>query len=165
MAQLPAQSASPEEVRRYIIQTLTSKHLTDEKFAEESARSWRVGRGVELHDADLAYFQAIFGVDVGLCLFRSVAEDQNEVWEKSPLGKFSFCVMVVLFLLVMGYHTGSFVESEMNLSFAEPLFGIWLIFYGLVKPKRQYYMLGCGILVLFSVALNLYLYGYEPEAF
>lgn len=95
MGRIPDRSASPEQVRIYIIQTLTSKHKTSHTFAEEAARSWRLGRGSELHDATLQYLQDIFGVDIGLCLFRSIREDRDEVWQQSYVGviytcKFSF---------------------------------------------------------------------------
>ncbi|KAB8235520.1 uncharacterized protein BDW43DRAFT_35153 [Aspergillus alliaceus] len=86
MSRVPDRSACPKEVRSYIVQTLTSKHKTDQHFAEEAARLWRVGRGSELHDTTLKYFQEIFGVDVGLCLFQSVREDRDEVWERSYTG-------------------------------------------------------------------------------
>lgn len=87
MARIPNRSASPEEVRIYIMQALISKHTASHEFAEETARLWRLGRGSELHDAKLGYFQQLFGVEVGLCLFRSVCEDRQDAWAQSPIGR------------------------------------------------------------------------------
>lgn len=96
MIQIPDRSAGLEQVRTYIRQTLTSKHKTDENFADEAARSWRLGRGSELHDATLEYLQKVFGVDIGLCLFNSIREDKEVTWEQSYIGIICNCKFAFL---------------------------------------------------------------------
>lgn len=94
MTRIPNRSATPEEVRIYIAQTLISKHNAGDDFAEYTARSWRLGRGSELHDVKLEYFQEIFGVEVGLCLFQSVSEDRDDAWKQSVVGVICFCKLL-----------------------------------------------------------------------
>ena len=96
MARIPNRSATHEEVRIYIAQTLISKHNAGHDFAEDTARSWRLGRGSELHDAKLEYFQEIFGVDAGLCLFQNVCEDRDDAWKQSGIGVICFCGLLML---------------------------------------------------------------------
>jgi hypothetical protein len=86
MPRLPPRSANAEEIRSYIRQTLTTKYHADQSLADEAALSWRIGRGSELHDVPLNYFQQVFGVDVGLCLYQSVCEDLHAAWEQSRVG-------------------------------------------------------------------------------
>ncbi|KAL4883843.1 hypothetical protein BJY04DRAFT_183336 [Aspergillus karnatakaensis] len=86
MSQIPSRSADAEEVRNYIRHALITKYQADKSLAEEAASSWRLGRGRELHDLSLEYFQQLLGVEVGLCVFASVCEDQNQAWERSLLG-------------------------------------------------------------------------------
>lgn len=96
MIQIPNRSASPEEVRIYITQALISKHNASHEFAEETARLWRLGRGSELHDAELGYFQQLFGVEAGLLIFRSVCEDRQDAWARSPIGRLCNCKLSII---------------------------------------------------------------------
>ncbi|KAB8222799.1 hypothetical protein BDV33DRAFT_56576 [Aspergillus novoparasiticus] len=145
MTRIPDRSAGPEQVRNYIRQTLTSKHKTDDNFAEEAARSWRLGRGSELCDATLEYLQEIFGVDIGLCLFHSICEDRDDAWEQSLIGiicnwmLYGSAAFLLWSLIVL------FLGRRPNLSFPTLLFGATLANYGYRRPTYNYPMLAMGI--------------------
>lgn len=83
---IPDRSASAEDVRRFIADVLVSDYDTDRDFAVETARAWRIGHGAELHDARKKYFEGIFGVEVGFCLYRSVLEARDKQWQSSHIG-------------------------------------------------------------------------------
>lgn len=83
---IPDRSASAENVRRFIADILVSDYDTDRDFAGETARAWQIGRGAELHDARLKYFEDIFGAEIGFCLYRSILEARDEQWQSSHIG-------------------------------------------------------------------------------
>ncbi|KAE8393660.1 hypothetical protein BDV23DRAFT_180424 [Aspergillus alliaceus] len=145
MSRVPDRSACPKEVRSYIVQTLTSKHKTDQHFAEEAARLWRVGRGSELHDTTLKYFQEIFGVDVGLCLFQSVREDRDEVWERSYTG-------IIHSWMIYGssaYVFWSLIVSNLggftSLALPQLILGASQVSYAYQKPTGKDWMVAMGV--------------------
>ncbi|KAL4785969.1 hypothetical protein BJX76DRAFT_322681 [Aspergillus varians] len=86
LPKIPDPSATPEEVRSYLTHILTTKYTTDPEFAKEASASWKIGRGAELHSGNLAYFQQIFGNEVGFCLFQTVLEARQKAWQNSYLG-------------------------------------------------------------------------------
>ena len=94
MTRIPDRSATSEEVRRYIVQALKSKQNVSPDFAEEAAQSWRLGRGSELHDAKLEYFQKLFGVEIGFCIYKNVCEDKDLAWKESSLGFACRCMLL-----------------------------------------------------------------------
>ncbi|KAE8140488.1 hypothetical protein BDV38DRAFT_239763 [Aspergillus pseudotamarii] len=140
MTRIPDRSAGPEQVRSYIRQTLTAKHKTDDDFAAEAARAWRLGRGSELSDATLEYLQEIFGVDIGFCLFQSICEDRDNAWEHSYIGMLYCSAMFLLWSLIT-----LFLGRRSNLSFPTLLFGATLANYGYRRPTYNYPMLAMGI--------------------
>ncbi|KAJ0414660.1 hypothetical protein BJY00DRAFT_294632 [Aspergillus carlsbadensis] len=83
---IPDRSAPTEEVRGYLTQILTEKYAAHSEFAEASCASWKLGRGAELHDGNLEYFQQIFGNEVGFCLFREVLKARQKAWRNSYAG-------------------------------------------------------------------------------
>ena len=115
MTQIPDRSAGPEQVRTYIRQTLTSKHKTEENFADEAARCWRLGRGSELHDATLEYLQKVLGVDIGLCLYNSVREDKEDAWEQSYIGFICNCQILSQMCIVSYRRINSYNRDTLRL--------------------------------------------------
>ncbi|KAL3465580.1 hypothetical protein BJX64DRAFT_252693 [Aspergillus heterothallicus] len=96
---LPPRTATANEVRAFLTETLITKYnFADENLAEAATENWRVGRGAELHDASLEYFQQLFGVEVGFCLHRSVGEEKKKVNVRSPegffYGIFGLCIWI-----------------------------------------------------------------------
>lgn len=83
---LPDRSASAAHVRRFITDVLVSDYDAEPDFASETARTWRIGRGAELHDAKERYFVDIFGVETGVCLYRSVLNAREKQWQNSRTG-------------------------------------------------------------------------------
>ncbi|KAE8330718.1 hypothetical protein BDV39DRAFT_21496 [Aspergillus sergii] len=145
MARLPDRSACPEQVRNCFIQTLTSKHKTDPNLAEEAARSWRFGRGSELHETTLKDLQEVFGVDVGLCLFQSIREDRDDAWERSYIGTFCNGMLYLSAAFLLWSITLYFSGYRTSLSFPLLLFGAALANYAYQRPTRKYDMLAMGI--------------------
>jgi hypothetical protein len=87
---LSAPSASPNEVRAYLVRVLTSQDISAD-VADEIAKKWRLGRGSDLHDASIAFLQGIFGKSDGWMLYRIVQEDALKDWQQSTLGILTFC--------------------------------------------------------------------------
>lgn len=90
-ADIPDRSANAAHVRRFITDVLVSDYYTDPNFASETARAWRIGRGSEFHDAKQKYFQDLFGVEIGFCLYRSVFEARDKQWQNSRTGLLINC--------------------------------------------------------------------------
>ncbi len=90
-ADIPDRSANAAHVRRFITDVLVSEYYTDPNFASETARAWRIGRGSELHDAEQKYFEELFGVEIGFCLYRSVLEARDKEWQNSHIGSMINC--------------------------------------------------------------------------
>ena len=93
---LPATSAGPQEVRKYISQTLVSKHHTAPEFADNVAGQWQLGRGSDLQKRTSKHFEKIFGVDIGLYLFECVREDKDQDFQQSMTGIFVGCKYTAL---------------------------------------------------------------------
>ncbi|KAL3490656.1 hypothetical protein BJX62DRAFT_206843 [Aspergillus germanicus] len=104
---IPDRSATTEDVRSYLTQILTEKYAAHPEFAEEACASWKLGRGAELHDANLEYFQQLFGNEVGFCLHRKVLEAKQKAWQNSYAG--IACVGKLTHLLTTRY---SFYSKE-----------------------------------------------------
>ncbi|KAL3450320.1 hypothetical protein BJX65DRAFT_270580 [Aspergillus insuetus] len=98
---IPDRSATTEDVRSYLTQILTEKYAAHPEFAEEACASWKLGRGAELHDANLEYFQQIFGNEVGFCLYRKVLKAKQKAWQNSYAG--IACVGKLAHLLTTRY--------------------------------------------------------------
>ncbi|PYH48635.1 uncharacterized protein BP01DRAFT_421069 [Aspergillus saccharolyticus JOP 1030-1] len=86
---IPSQSATAEEVRKYIIQALVTKHHVTVDFATEQAMHWDIGRGCELRAATLDHLQRVFGDNVGLCLYRAIREDERVCCEQDHFTQIS----------------------------------------------------------------------------
>ncbi|KAK6823944.1 hypothetical protein RU639_006598 [Aspergillus parasiticus] len=127
MARLPDRSVCPEQVRNYIIQTLTSKHKTDPNFAEEAARSWQFGRGSELHETTLKDLQ------------------EDDAWERSYIGTFCNWMLYISAAFLLCSITVYFSGYRTSLSFPLLLFGAALANYAYQRPTRKYDMLAMGI--------------------
>ncbi|KAL5341494.1 hypothetical protein BJX70DRAFT_358951 [Aspergillus crustosus] len=164
MPQIPPRSAGVEEIRTYIRQTLKSTYHTDEKLAEEAALSWRIGRGSELQDLSLDYFQRVFGVDIGLCIFRSVVGDQYAAWERSLFGIVCTSVYFTSALLLLVSHTGAALGLRFIPPFPSPLsppfsglvFGVCSTAYGYLRPKVNQYLVICGIISFCSALVTIF---------
>ncbi|KAB8262970.1 hypothetical protein BDV32DRAFT_119805 [Aspergillus pseudonomiae] len=152
MTRIPDRSAGPEQVRTYIRQTLTSKHKTEENFADEAARCWRLGRGSELHDATLEYLQKVFGVDIGLCLYNSVREDKEDAWEQSYIGFICNWTLYGSAAFLLWSLITYFLGHRPNLFLPLLLFGATLANYGYRRPTRHYSLLAMGI---FNICISL----------
>ncbi|TQV95582.1 hypothetical protein V2A60_000765 [Cordyceps javanica] len=82
--ELPPGTASVNEVRQYIIDTLVVKHNTTSEYARSVALRWHLGRGFFLHNIPLARFSEIFGNDVGPHLAINVmGAKQRQASQKS----------------------------------------------------------------------------------
>ncbi|CDM32822.1 hypothetical protein EN45_042060 [Penicillium chrysogenum] len=152
MARIPNRSATYEEVRIYIAQTLISKYNAGHDFAEDTARSWRLGRGSELYDAKLEYFQEVFGMDTGLCLFQSVCEDRDNAWKQSVIGVICFWMTIVSAALLFWFHILPLLRGQTGSPSQLLLFGLTRAIYAYLSPRRDDYMLVSG---LFSACIAL----------
>lgn len=94
---IPDRSASAEDVRRFIADVLVSDYDTDRDFAGETARAWQIGRGAELHDARLKYFEDVFGAEIGFCLYKSILEARDKEWQSSHIGILFKCKLPLSF--------------------------------------------------------------------
>lgn len=90
-SKLPARLAGPQEIRDYIFQVIVSKHDALPDFASKIASHWQLGRGSDFRDAQSDEFEKIFGVNPGLCIFRSVREDEDNGWYESPKASMIYC--------------------------------------------------------------------------
>lgn len=66
---LPALSATPDEVRRFLV---TSQRKLTPQHAEIIARSWTIGSGNEVRTYCIAMYQRIFGLENGSILFTDI---------------------------------------------------------------------------------------------
>jgi hypothetical protein len=108
---IPDRFATTEEVRSYLTQILTEKYTAHPEFAEEACASWKLGRGAELHDANLEYFQQIFGNEVGFCLYGKVLKARQKAWQNSYAG--IACVGKLAHLKQHKHHDTS-IQSRSN---------------------------------------------------
>jgi hypothetical protein len=91
LSKLPAKTARSDTVRKYIAHVLLTRYDATPKFATEIAGLWKVGRGRELCEARREQLENIFGTDFGLCIFRSVRDDEDDDWTQSYTAVFSNC--------------------------------------------------------------------------
>lgn len=84
---LPARASSPDDVRRYIVEVLTTRYDVSADVASENARRWRIGRGHEFLDASGTVLRDIFGAELGYILEQNVAEDIRRTWQGSIKGR------------------------------------------------------------------------------
>ncbi|KAI9376427.1 hypothetical protein BJX61DRAFT_489883 [Aspergillus egyptiacus] len=144
MAELPDRSASAAEVRSYITQTLLSRYNANREFAEHAACAWQIGRGAELHDASLTFFQQVFGTEVGFCLHRSVLDAREDAYKKSLLGNILILLQYVASIwLVWILRTSPW---SYNAYTKQMLFhGVVMALYGGLRPKINYHLLVSGV--------------------
>ncbi|KAL2822111.1 hypothetical protein BJX63DRAFT_378126 [Aspergillus granulosus] len=148
MVQLPDRSASAAEVRSYITQILLSRYNADSEFAEETVQRWQLGRGAELHDASLNFFQQVFGDEVGFCLYRSVLDDRNEAYEASLRGKFLSGLFPVSTAWFLWDLATSSRERPDTYYFPQVLHGVVVAVYAGSKPKVAREMLALGVAIV-----------------
>lgn len=126
--QVPDRSATAPDIRRFIAQVLESEYDTDPDFASQIAGAWRIGRGSELHDAKLEYFQQVFGVEIGFCLFRSVLEARDKQWQNSRTAALFTCKLPCLLPWIKGicYATDGLLTRTVAFVFT-PALTIWIL--------------------------------------
>ncbi|GKZ85034.1 hypothetical protein AnigIFM56816_010596 [Aspergillus niger] len=110
----PVDSAGPDIVRDYIIQTLIRKHEATPEYAEKLATCWQLGRVRELRSATLKHLQDDFGNDVGLCIYRAIREDMLEDWQETTAAAvtiWSVSTATMIHLVVVGL----FILPELGL--------------------------------------------------
>lgn len=89
----PSPSASPEEIRTYIFQVLTTKHGFTPEEAEGVASKWTVMRGADFREivdwtGIPSKLRELFGTAVASVLGESVTED----WWQSNEGAWAYCM-------------------------------------------------------------------------
>ncbi|KAI9371088.1 hypothetical protein BJX61DRAFT_512763 [Aspergillus egyptiacus] len=152
MVEIPDRSASAAEVRSYITEILISRYNADRELAEETACSWQLARGAELHDASLKVFQDVFGAEVGFCLYRSVLDDRDVAFEASLVGKSLFYLhMGSVLWLVWTLARMRLGESE-TCYLAQIFHGVVSIVYASASPKVHRRMLVGGVLLTCAVS-------------
>lgn len=87
-------SATPNEVRKYLELTLISKHDASPAQAKDIASRWGFGRGYDLRVTGLAQFEELFGKDVGSYLHRSIYQQRVEDWQASFNGHYYYCGLI-----------------------------------------------------------------------
>ena len=97
----PVDSAGPDIVRDYIITTLIRKHEATPEYAEKLATSWQLGRVRELRSATLKHLQDDFGIDVGLCIYRSIREDMLEDWQETTAAAVTICSLPLAYSITV----------------------------------------------------------------
>lgn len=89
--QFPPDSATPNEVRRYIELTLVDKHDATPEEASEIASRWGFGRGYDFRKTDSHAFSQLFSIDVGPYLHRTVYQHQTDDWDEAFQGRCYYC--------------------------------------------------------------------------
>lgn len=74
---LPAHSATPDKVRRFLVELLTTKRKLKPHHAESIAELWSIGSGNELRNYCASMYQRVFGYEDGSILFTDV---QQLIW-------------------------------------------------------------------------------------
>ncbi|OJJ42641.1 hypothetical protein ASPZODRAFT_169935 [Penicilliopsis zonata CBS 506.65] len=157
---LPAQSATPAEVRSYIARTLKFKHSATWEFASQKAELWEIGRGSELCASKRESLEKLFGVNVGLCLFQGIREDEDEDWQESKIGTYSLwfvkasqVVDTALFFVDYVPQANEFLPQITFISHLA--LGVSSINYVCRRPKLDnYMMLFSGLMRLFISFTN-----------
>lgn len=90
-SKLPVKTARSDTVRKYIADVLLTRYDAAPQLANEIAGLWKVGRGRELCEARREQLEKIFGTNFGLCIFRSVRDDEDNDWTQSYTAIFSNC--------------------------------------------------------------------------
>ncbi|BCS27782.1 uncharacterized protein APUU_60830A [Aspergillus puulaauensis] len=111
---IPDRSASSADVRRFITDVLVSDYDAEPDFASETASAWRIGRGTELHDANQRYFVDIFGVEIGVCLYRSVLNAREKQRQNSRTGiLFKWAHLSVPILAIWNFYKSQWGRSSL----------------------------------------------------
>lgn len=87
----PSSTATPNEVRAYLVQVLIIKHNATADYANKVAKKWGLGRGLDLRRMRRSDFQNWFGHADGYYLFDSVQEDIRSNPNKTPFGFIAYC--------------------------------------------------------------------------
>ncbi|KAL4811360.1 hypothetical protein BDV18DRAFT_155964 [Aspergillus unguis] len=133
---IPDRSARAPAIRHFITQLLISEYDTDPASASEIARAWQIGRGAELHDAKLGYFQHVFGPEIGFCLFRSVLEARDIAWLDSRVGRgFNFNASHRVSLPIARLGRVDFRQDAVSSLISA--FGLWCASHGLCVPAAE----------------------------
>ncbi|CEL08564.1 hypothetical protein ASPCAL11713 [Aspergillus calidoustus] len=142
--------ATTEEVRSYLTQILTEKYTAHPEFAEEACASWKLGRGAELHDANLEYFQQIFGNEVGFCLYGNVLKARQKAWQDSYAGIACVAGTYISLVWTLWYLHTTPSEHRSPLPIAVLGYGLGMFYWAQDSPDDTYnhrylrnYMIRC----------------------
>lgn len=137
----PVDSAGPDIVRDYIIQTLIRKHEATPEYAEKLATCWQLGRVRELRSATLKHLQDDFGNDVGLCIYRAIREDMLEDWQETTAAAVTICSLRLAHPLLWSLKLTEFRSGSVSTATM-----IHLVVVGLFILPELGLMQPCGML-------------------
>ncbi len=87
----PDRSATPKQVREYLMQTLIANHDVPASQARELSLRWEYGRGSDLRDANVSLMDELFGASLGRYLLNSVHDDEYREWRQSTAAVVDRC--------------------------------------------------------------------------
>lgn len=91
VATLPPPTATPKEVREYIISILKNRHDLPVDHVRRVAAKWRVGTGNELRSYTPQMYLSIFGREYGWMLYREINLEIHRTTKVTWWQKHRFC--------------------------------------------------------------------------
>ncbi|KAI7570913.1 hypothetical protein KC343_g1319 [Hortaea werneckii] len=85
---LPASTASPDEVRQFIMHILVSRRQLPTDHARRVAARWTVGSGLELRTYSPSMYLELFGSEDGWILYKEVKLMMHAESKKKPINRY-----------------------------------------------------------------------------
>ncbi|GAB1731668.1 hypothetical protein NU195Hw_g4712t1 [Hortaea werneckii] len=97
---LPASTASPDEVRQFIMHILVSRRQLPTDHARRVAARWTVGSGLELRTYSPSMYLELFGSEDGWILYKEVKLMMHAESKKKPINRYGPNIFLAVLSLV-----------------------------------------------------------------
>ncbi|RMY87577.1 hypothetical protein D0864_06821 [Hortaea werneckii] len=121
---LPASTASPDEVRQFIMHILVSRRQLPTDHARRVAARWTVGSGLELRTYSPSMYLELFGSEDGWILYKEVKLMMHAESKKKPINRYGPDIFLAVLSVFFIISVVLVVLQKDTVSFIIGLFGI-----------------------------------------